>query len=467
MMKKEELKQLALRIGNVPARYESNVEEYQEDEVLFWWEDKNDPEAGIMVELDRDGKLKYLSRPAFRTDLPPLSESDIEKRMRAFLETHRPGALAEFELETIGSANDGDVRYSYVQMADGLPLPLTGFYVDLSLTGEVTGFSYHGKADDLVRPGTIADKREALAHFVKHIEAELLFTVLHQSVYMQGDDKPHLVYEIVSPTRPISADLKEENEEIDEYEELEDDTRPYVPISRPAPEAEKMSINDMIGLHDGFYKERESDLGDGRIGIAWRPEKTKSVREDKSLESLFKERSEHVLKTMHDKESGRLAGVMSFIHSEGEPVFSEEECHHMAIRFLFAMFPEADQYFRVQYDEPDDEGENAGLTYKACSGGVDLRFGEGRICVSKKTGLVTVYMPPEIDPKELEEIEPVPSLTLGEAKDAIRRAIKAELAWDRCYDDDSSGKVYRLVYKPVFPRFIEAHTGEAITSLIG
>ncbi|WP_249652423.1 DUF4901 domain-containing protein, partial [Lysinibacillus sp. D4A1_S13] len=51
-MKKEELKQLALRIGNVPPRYESNVEEYQEDEVLFWWEDKTDPEAGIMAELD-------------------------------------------------------------------------------------------------------------------------------------------------------------------------------------------------------------------------------------------------------------------------------------------------------------------------------------------------------------------------------------------------------------------------------
>lgn len=129
--------------------------------------------------------------------------------------------------------------------------------------------------------------------------------------------------------------------------------------------------------------------------------------------------------------------------------------------------PEADQYFRVQYDEPDDEGENVGLTYKACSGGVDLRFGEGRICVSKKTGLVTFYMPPEIDPKELDHIDPVPSLTMEEAKDAIRRNIKAELAWDRCYDDDSGRNVYRLVYKPVFPRFIEAHTGEAIMSLIG
>ncbi|WP_249712688.1 DUF4901 domain-containing protein, partial [Bacillus cereus] len=75
-MKKEELKLLVLRIGNVPPRYESNVEEYPEDQVLFWWEDKNDPKAGIMVELDRDGKRKYLSRPAFRTDLPPLSESD-------------------------------------------------------------------------------------------------------------------------------------------------------------------------------------------------------------------------------------------------------------------------------------------------------------------------------------------------------------------------------------------------------
>ncbi len=64
----------------------------------------------------------------------------------------------------------------------------------------------------------------------------------------------------MSPTRPISADLKEENAELDEYEELEDDTRPYVPISRPAPEAEKMSINDMIGPHDGFYKERKAIL---------------------------------------------------------------------------------------------------------------------------------------------------------------------------------------------------------------
>ncbi len=49
-------------------------------------------------------------------------------------------------------------------------------------------------------------------------------------------------------------------------------------------------------------------------------------------------------------------------------------------------------------------------------------------------------MPPEIDPKELQEIDPVPSLTMEEAKDAIRRAIKAELAWDRCYDDDSAEK---------------------------
>ena len=67
-------------------------------------------------------------------------------------------------------------------------------------------------------------------------------------------------------------------------------------------------------------------------------------------------------------------------------------------RALSDQFPAA-----YKYDEPDDEGENVGLTYKACSGGVDLRFGEGRICVSKKTGLVTFYMPPEIDPKELEE----------------------------------------------------------------
>ena len=102
--------------------------------------------------------------------------------------------------------------------------------------------------------------------------------------------------------RRVDIDLKEENAEIDEYEELEDGTLPYVPISCPAPEAEKMSINDMIGLHDGFIKRGKAIL-ERAVSVLPGVLKTKSVREDKSFESLLKERNEHVLKTRYDKES--------------------------------------------------------------------------------------------------------------------------------------------------------------------
>lgn len=462
-MEKEKLKQIAVRIGNVPPHYQINAEDYDDERALFWWSHKGDEDSSIMIELELTGQLKSLSRPAPQIDQAPLSSWEIEKRMLEFTETHYPGAAAEFVRKENSSVCEDKVRYSYVQMADGLPLPDTGFYIHLSLTGEVIEFCYRGKADGLMKPGHIADKQEALAHFVKDIDVELLFTVLNRSVYEQGDDKPYLVYEAVLPRLPISADLNEEKEECDE---IEPETQPYVPLSCPENVTENMSVNDMIGLHDGFYKDRESDLGDGRIGIAWRLDNTESARDDKSLESLFKQRTDQVLKTIYYKESGKLAGVMSFMREEGGPMLSEAVCESIALRFLFVMFPEADQFFQIQYDEPDDEQENAGFTFKAEAGGVPFRFGESRICVSKKTGRIRFFMPPEIDPAELKHIDPVPSLTKEEAKAAILEAIRVELAWDG-YDNSSGKNTYRLVYKPIYPHFIEAHTGRAIMSLLG
>ncbi|KXZ20734.1 hydrolase [Bacillus nakamurai] len=462
-MKREKLKQAAARIGNVPAHYQMDAEDYEDERALFWWSDKGNEDSSIMVELELNGQLKSLSRPAPQTDQASLPSEEIEKRMLSFTDTHYPGAAAEFVREENRAVCEDKVRYSYVQMADGLPLPFTGFYIHLSLTGEVIEFCYHGKADGLMRPGQIADKQEAMAHFVKDIDVELFFSVLHRSVYEQGDDKPHLIYETVLPSLPISADLKEEKKE---YDDIEDDTPQRFPLSPLEDITDHIDVNHMIGLHAGFHKVRESDLGDGRIGMAWRHEETEPARADKSLMSLFEQRTNQVLKTIHHKKSGKLAGVMSFMREEGAPVLSEAECENIALRFLFAMFPEADEFFQIQYDEPDDEQENAGFTFKAEAGGVPIRFGESRICVSKKTGRISFYMPPEIDPAELRHIDPVPSLTKEEAKAAILEAIRVELAWDR-HDDGSGQNTYRLVYKPIYPHIIEAHTGRAIMSSIG
>lgn len=73
----------------------------------------------------------------------------------------------------------------------------------------------------------------------------------------------------------------------------------------------------MIGIENGFVKEREADLGDGRIGIVWRnPDDPVYQPADKSMDSWFKGRTHQVLKTIYNKETGKLEGVMSFMEEK-------------------------------------------------------------------------------------------------------------------------------------------------------
>lgn len=74
----------------------------------------------------------------------------------------------------------------------------------------------------------------------------------------------------------------------------------------------------MIGIEKGFVKERETDLGDGRIRTVWRnPDDPVYQPADKSMDSWFRGRVHQVLKTIHNKETGKLEGVMSFMEKKG------------------------------------------------------------------------------------------------------------------------------------------------------
>ncbi len=68
--------------------------------------------------------------------------------MRQFVETHYPGALSAFVREENDRTYDDKVRFSYVQIEDGLPLPMSGFMAEVSLSGEIIYFRYYGKAGD-------------------------------------------------------------------------------------------------------------------------------------------------------------------------------------------------------------------------------------------------------------------------------------------------------------------------------
>ncbi|WP_208618321.1 YcdB/YcdC domain-containing protein [Bacillus atrophaeus] len=461
-LKKEELKERARQIGNVPKHFQLNIEDYGEDaeenRAYFWWGNPDDEDEAVFVELGMDGRLEALGRYVADPEENTLSDELLFERMLQFTETHYPGASSQFVLQEQAEEEDGKVRFSYIQMADGLPIPMTGWYADVSLAGEIVNFRYCGHAEALVKPEHIADEQTALAHYVKNVDFKLMFTVLHSSVYESGDDNPHLVYE--SYLSPLPADLSECPTECEDGE-IESESFP-LPLFEGV--TEKADINSMIGWHDGLTKVREADMGDGTIGEVWR-EGPAPEPKDKSMKSWFEGRMEKVMKMIRHKETGKLAGVMSFMDKKGPFHLSRAECEKRALRFLFALFPNADRFFQLNYDEPEDAETIVGFTFEAVCNGVPLRFSYTRICVNRTTGQVTTYMAPDIDPETLQSIDPVPSVSIEKARSIFLDALKVKLAWDKQYGDDASMS-YQLVYQPVFPSFIEAHSGKVIRSLI-
>ncbi|PRS02311.1 YcdB/YcdC domain-containing protein [Bacillus halotolerans] len=465
LVKKEELKQKALEIGRVPTHLKLEIEDYGDERKrsYFCWIDPQDEHKGIIVELGPDGQLEGLSRDIELESDEKLSEDQIEDILIQFVHSHYPEAPSAFVREENDEAYDDKVRFSYVQMEDGLPLPMSGFMADVSLSGEVVYFRYYGKACNIIKPEQVADEKEALAYFKKDVDVTLLFEILHRSVYKNGDDQPHLVYEFENAGIAVPADLVREEKEFDN-----DDYRERESFPLPLFEGihEKADPGSMIGVEKGLVKERETDLGDGRIGIVWRnPDNPVYQPADKSMDSWLRGRIHQMLKTIHNKETGKLEGVMSFIDEKGPYTVGEEECEKIAIRFLFALFPNADQYFKIKYAEQDEESSSAVFTFDVHCNGVPLRFGQVKICVSRQTGLITVYMGPDIDPEVLQAIDPVPSISPEQAKSIFWRHFKVELGWKREYEEDEENS-YRLVYNPVYPRLIDAHTGEAVISAL-
>lgn len=330
-VKKEELKQKALEIGRVPTHLKLEIEDFDDDDkrAHFCWTDPQDENIGIIVELGPGGELESLSRDMGPESGERLSEEKLEDIMRQFVETHHPGALSAFVREENDRTSCDKVRFSYVQMEAGLPLPMSGFMADVSLSGEIVSFRYYGKAGSIIKPKRIADDKEALAFFEKDVEFDLLFEVLHRSVYENGDDQPHLVYEPECRAITVPADLVLEEQAVDD----DDDYRE--PESFPLPLFEeiheKADPDSMIGIEKGFVKEREVDLDDGRIGIVWRNSDDPMYQPaDKSLDSWFKGRTHQVLKTIYHKETGKLEGVMSFMEKKGPLTVTEAECENRA-----------------------------------------------------------------------------------------------------------------------------------------
>ncbi len=70
--------------------------------------------------------------------------------------------------------------------------------------------------------------------------------------------------------------------------------------------------------------------------------------------------------------------------------------------------------------------------------------------------MIDAFMAPDVDPEQLETINHRPDVSAEEAKETFLAAFDVKLEWQPDFTAGSD-QHYKLVYKPVYPSYIDAH----------
>lgn len=162
------------------------------------------------------------------------------------------------------------------------------------------------------------------------------------------------------------------------------------------------------------------------MGSTWR-KGTAPERKDLSIGSYFETRNKNTIKMKTDKRTGKLKAAISFMDQRDTRQCSTEESQEIALQFLYALYPRAAEFFRVNPVRIDERGRvrnHFSVWYKE----VPLRFG-ARIIVNPETGKIDAFMAPDIDPEQLETINHRPDVSAEEARETFLAAFDVKLEW--------------------------------------
>ncbi|TDL82818.1 YcdB/YcdC domain-containing protein [Peribacillus frigoritolerans] len=393
MHKKNILIKKARQICVIPNEYKLEIEDYYEDgaRAVFAWKHPDDEEIGIWIELDGNGQLIDFTKDKSTEEMHHaiLSQEDLIKIALQFTELHYPGVISKFKEERVQKTEE-KLRVSYIHMELNLPLPFTGFYIDVNEHGEIMQFHYDGAAEHIVIPECLQPEEKVRDEFLKDIKMNLMIVSLNEELYENGDNLPQLVYEPEFCFYEMPADgglkgLRGQHEHIE-------------PEPEPEPAYKNLSKLEFLGspealtnLDAGFTKIREQDLGDA-IGLVYRKGGDEPAAADDSLMTFFNKRNENTIKIKRDKETGKLLGFFSFYETSGNQLLSIKECERTAVQFLNAIYSNAHLYFMMDQEIESDE-ERAFFQFDLIHHGIHVRYGMARINVNRTTGKITHSSP--------------------------------------------------------------------------
>ncbi|WP_456272302.1 YcdB/YcdC domain-containing protein [Bacillus sp. AK031] len=462
-----ELKEKAIHIGEITSEFELEIEDYNEETqtAVFSWKLRDEDTIGVWLELTADGMLRSLARDGCLSSKQPVLEpEELKSRALSFAKENMPDQIESFRLIEWRALRNGKYRMEYTQYHLEMPLPFTGFYLDILISGEVTGYRYYGLAKDVHEPVKFIDKAEIKAEFLKGLKLQLIIADLSRDLYLNGDGLPHLVYE---PNWTIFF-----NPETGELELREEEEEPAQLQSLNPPHTDDKTLHQLLGFDENqFEKIRETDMGD-TMGIVWRRRGYEGeVTESKTFDDYLHKRNDETLKMTVDKETNKLKGFFSFVEEKGPHQLSHDECRDIATQLLFKLFPDARHYFKLALEEHDGESGRYHFNYHLFLNDLPVHFGFAGIGVNRTTGLISHFSSPDLDLQELNRVPSIAEISEGEAMKKIVRELEIEVKWVK-QSEENQESYYTITYNPAFPRlngalsFVEAVTGELIENAI-
>ncbi|MEK8130979.1 YcdB/YcdC domain-containing protein [Paenibacillus filicis] len=317
------LREQAKSLFSVPGSYRLTVDEYEAAQegrqatVSFVWT-KPGRDEGITLKFDDEGRLLDYSRdipeedttdgthsasrtwPAssYTQEAEPEDAGPPHKRPAAeqFVRQHRPDVWGRFVFLGSKPTDDGQSLH-YGQEAMGLPLPRSGFRVQVHQSGEICGFTYVGEQADPVCPARLGDPGQIRTLIADTLTMELKLSLV-SSYYKAASYGLRLVYEPGPIRHSFPADLAELETEVDRLmstlsastEASEAQTEEiWTPVPlRPDTDEPLVYMNEKFiawtGIDPSRYEKlREIDL-DHELAVVWRRRDWSSTEADRQPE---------------------------------------------------------------------------------------------------------------------------------------------------------------------------------------
>ncbi|MBS4190559.1 sigma-70 family RNA polymerase sigma factor [Bacillus sp. FJAT-49705] len=476
-MVKDELKNRALSILEIPKHFSPVIEDYikhekEKGEAFFTWSTE-DEEENIEITLNEDGDLLSLT-----IDMKEMTEEQVEmtleekrNRAEAFLTDHYPDALRTLRLFQEKKLENGVTRFNYEQIVFNLPLNLAGCYIDVNNKGIIVNFRYHGIKPVPNIPKELVAKEALVDKLKEQLSFKLQLVYFPEGVYDKYAKKLRLVYEHTPSYLKFRAGDLEPNLLVD----IEEEGGKYIPL---APSNKKIiqrrSIEEIVGVTSEMEIIREVDWG-SEIGKVWRERDWQEDHEDLSLNGYFERRNEETVKAFINKETGKVAKFMWFKERKGELQLTREECLEKAVDFLQIMIPDYHLYLDLldrEFDKDDeDNSQKEVFTFKVKSqSGYPVFLEIIHIAVNCTTGEIDHYSGLSFDVGLLSKVPSKPSISEEEARRIYFDHLDFQLSWQTDYESNEEKRYleYEVCAKDSKKkiRYIDALTGELLCSEI-